>query len=97
MPNTSLMRSQAFSSGRPANDTVGDAAEEPAVGGVAMGAGEWVAPPNINPGTTVNSSRPDTGRVTGVHDVGENMWEINNQVPTNLLTQAWSHGVSYAF
>ncbi|MPC21826.1 hypothetical protein E2C01_014826 [Portunus trituberculatus] len=75
---------RALSSGRPANDTVGDVSEEPAVGGVARGAGEWVAPPNTNPGTTANSPRPDTGRVTDVHNVSENKWETNNQVPINL-------------
>lgn len=70
--STSLMRSQALSSGRLANDTAGDVVEEAAVGDVArVPGGEWVPPPNIKPGTTANSPRPDTGRVTGVHDADE--------------------------
>lgn len=63
--STSLMRSHALSSGKPAKDMTGGAVEGATVGEVdsALG-GEWVPPPNTKLGTTANSPSPDTGRVT---------------------------------
>lgn len=63
------MRSHALSSGRPARDTTGEAVEDATVGEVdSAPGGEWVPPPNIRPGTTVNSPSPDTGKVTDVQE-----------------------------
>ena len=74
------MRSQALSSGRLANDTADGVTEETAGGEVArVPGGECVPPPNIRPGTTANSPRPDTGRVTGMYYAFEINGMINNK------------------